>query len=86
MFKNTLISFHERTYLGALYSMLENYKELKERSVDYLYYQILDMITDHHLDVIDISAQLEEFESDILESRKLNQEEFYQIRKKLFKD
>ena len=36
------------------------------------------MITDYHLDVIDISAEfLEEFESDILESRKLNQEEFY---------
>ena len=36
MFENTLISFHEREprYLGALYPMLENYKELKERSIE----------------------------------------------------
>ncbi len=88
MFENTLISFHEKEplYLDALYPLLENYKEIKEKGVDYLYYHILDIITDHHLDVADESMRfLDEFEADILDSKRVNQEDFYQIRKSLLR-
>ncbi|MDY0210786.1 MAG: CorA family divalent cation transporter [Acholeplasma sp.] len=88
LFKDTLISFHETEpiFLEPLYGLLEQYKELKENSIDFLYYQILDIITDLHLDFIDYSdGLLEAFEEDILELKKLDQEDFYQIRKQLLK-
>lgn len=88
MFDNTLISFHEKEpqYLDALYPLLENYKDLKEKGIDYLYYQILDIITDYHLDMVDESMKfLDEFEADIIDSKRVNQEDFYQIRKSLLR-
>lgn len=88
LFDNTLISFHEKEplYLDALYPLLESNSELKTRGIDYLYYLILDIITDKHLGVIEASSiLLEAFEADILESKKVNQEDFYQIRKSLLR-
>jgi magnesium transporter len=88
LFKDTLISFHEKDplFLDALPELIKNYAELKSSSVDFLFYQILDIITDHHLDVYDeLDESATEFEEDILESKKVNQEEFYVVRKNLLK-
>lgn len=88
LFKDTLISFHEKDplFLDALPELIKNYIDLKSSSVDFLFYQILDIITDHHLDVYDeLDESATEFEEDILESKKVNQEEFYVVRKNLLK-
>jgi len=88
LFEDTLISFHEKEplYLEALYPLLENYQDVKNKSIDFLYYQILDIITDKHLEILDQSAiLLEDFEADVLESKHVNQEDFYQIRKTLLR-
>ncbi len=88
LLKDTLISFHESEplFLEPLYGLLDQYKELKEYGIDFLYYQILDIITDLHLDFIDYSSVLlESFEGDILELKKLDQEDFYTIRKQLLR-
>jgi len=88
LFKDTLISFHEKepVFLDALPELIQSYAELKSSSVDFLFYQILDIITDNHLDVFDeLDLLATQFEEDILESKKVNQEEFYVVRKNLLK-
>ena len=51
----TVISFHETTpvYLESLVTLIEEYQELKIHGSDMLFYQLLDIITDHHLEVFD---------------------------------
>jgi magnesium transporter len=88
MFENTLITFHETEphYLEPLKTLFKEDKELKERSVDYLFYQILDMITDNHLDIYDIlDEQINLFEESIIENHNIAQDEFYLIRKTMLK-
>ena len=88
LLEDTLISFHEKepVYLEALYPLLKDYDELKKRSIDFLYYQILDIITDKHLEVLESkNMTLDTVEAEILESKKVNQEDFYLIRKNLLR-
>lgn len=86
LFENTLISFHEKepVFLGPLHDVISEYAEIKQRGVDYLFFHILDIITDDQLDVLDVlRAQASVLETDILESKKVNQEAFYTLRKHL---
>lgn len=87
-FKDTIITFHEKEpeCLEALYPLFDNYPELRERSTDFLFYQILDIITDRHIDLMEHNQMVtEQIEEEILEYKSVDQEEFYQMRKSLLK-
>ncbi|MFW5838575.1 MAG: CorA family divalent cation transporter [Bacillota bacterium] len=88
LFSNTLITFHENEpqFLDAVHPLFTEVGALQKETVDYLFFHIIDIITDHHLDVYDhLSAAATNFESDILESKKLNQENVYTLRKNLLR-
>lgn len=82
--EDVLVTFHEKEplYLLPLEVLLEEYQELKKNGSDFLFYQILDLITDDHLDVYDtFEENMRQFEEEILETKKSNQEDFYVLRK-----
>ncbi|MFA6801791.1 MAG: CorA family divalent cation transporter [Acholeplasmataceae bacterium] len=82
----TVITFHETQpyYLEPLIPLLKEYQELKSHSADLLFYHILDIITDGHLDVYDaLDHQMTLFEEEILESKDMEQEAFYLVRKQM---
>lgn len=88
LFKDTLISFHESkpVYLDVMHDLIHHYQELKETSIDFVFYQILDLITDKHLDLYEyLENQMSQFEENILETKRVKQEDFYQTRKELIK-
>ncbi len=88
MYENTIITFHETKpiYLNPLEQLFKEHKDLRERSVDYLLYQILDIITDNHLDIYDIlDEQINRFEDHIIDQKNIKQDEFYLIRKTMLK-
>ena len=88
LYQDTLVSFHENEpkFLSALPSFILNHKEVLSRPIDYLFYTILDIITDHHLSVFDhLEETTTQFEEDILEQKNVNQDTFYLIRKQLLK-
>lgn len=85
---DTIITFHEKepNFLDALHALLEHHHETKSRSIDYLFYQILDIITDHHLDVCDFLEEKNiQFEEMVLESKDVDQEAFYISRKQMLR-
>lgn len=88
MFENTLITFHETTptFLDPLMTLFSEHKELREKTIDYLLYQILDIITDNHLDIYDIlDEQMNVFEESIIDNKNIEQDEFYLIRKAMLR-
>ncbi len=88
MFKDTIISFHEKepVYLDSLKILLEKSKDLKSKTIDYLFYQILDIVTDKHIDLFEyIDIKQINFEEEILDDKKINQDDFYLTRKNLLK-
>lgn len=88
MTKDTLISFHETEplYLEPLKGLMKDYKELKERTIDFLFFQILDIVTDGHLDLYDtLEEKISLFEDQILETKSIEQEDFYLVRKQMLK-
>jgi magnesium transporter len=88
LFSDTLITFHEKEpqFLDAVHPLFTEVGALQKETIDYLFFHIIDIITDHHLDVYDhLSESAVTFESDILESRKLNQENVYTLRKNLLR-
>lgn len=88
LYQDTLVSFHEETprFLSALPNFLTNNEEVRKRTIDYIFYAIMDIITDHHLDVYDfIGRMTETFESEILDEKNVNQDSFYLVRKQLLK-
>ena len=88
LFEDTIITFHEKVpiILSPIRNLFENYQELRKRPIDFLFYQVLDIMTDQHLAVYDyLEKASEQFEESILENRQLNQETFYMIRKHLLK-
>jgi magnesium transporter len=88
LYQDTLVSFHEKEplFLAALPQFIESHADVKNRSIDYLFYAILDIITDHHLDVLDlIDQQTTSFEEELLEAKNVSQDAFYLIRKHLLK-
>ncbi len=83
---HTVISFHETepAYLTSLIPLLKDYKELKSQGSDLLFYHILDMITDDHIELLDFyDHQMNAFEEEVLESKKFEQSEFYLLRKRM---
>lgn len=84
MDSNTIITFHETepVFLNPLKKLFTEHQELRAKTVDYLFFQILDIITDNHLDVYDqLDSEVNQFENDILETKNIEQEEFYLLRK-----
>ncbi len=82
--QDVLISFHEKEpiFLAPILQLLTDYKDLKQGPIDFLFYHILDLITDDHLMIYDqFEQQLNAFEEEILETRQIEQEEFYKLRK-----
>jgi len=81
---NIVISFHEEEpwFLDTTIKALEAYSDLREKTSDFLFYQILDLITDNHIDVYDkLSEIMNRFEDVTLNEQILPQEEFYLVRK-----
>jgi len=86
--KDTMITFHETEpkYLDPVKSLIKEYKELKERTIDFLLFQILDIITDGHLDIYDIlDLEILDFEEQILETKIIEQDSFYIVRKQMLR-
>jgi magnesium transporter len=88
MIENTIITFHETEplFLKPLDTLFNDHKELREKSIDYLLYQILDIITDNHLDVYDeLDLAISLFEEEIIDTKNIEQEDFYLVRKNMLK-
>ncbi len=88
LYQDTLVSFHEKepVFLKALPNIILKQEEVKNRSIDFLFYTILDIITDHHLFVFDhIETTTNQFEEEIIDQKNVNQETFYINRKQLLK-
>ncbi len=88
MTKDTVISFHETdpAYLRPLVTLLENDEDVRAKPVDYLFYAILDIITDNHLDIYEaLEENINNVETEILETKEIAQEDFYLVRKQLLK-
>ncbi|PKK92427.1 MAG: hypothetical protein CVV62_00365, partial [Tenericutes bacterium HGW-Tenericutes-7] len=83
MFPNVIVTFHETEpdYLEHLSILFNDHKELRELPIDYLFFQIMDIITDEHLEVYDtLNVSVNDFEAQLLEKKSIEQEAFYQIR------
>ncbi|QWB95908.1 hypothetical protein KHQ89_00055 [Mycoplasmatota bacterium] len=83
---HTIITFHEAEplYLEAVLPLLQTYQEVKTGTSDLLFYFILDMITDEHLEIYDeLDDKMIAFEEEILESKDMQQESFYLVRKQM---
>lgn len=88
MFENVILTFHETTpvFLDPLKTLIHDHKELREHSIDYLFFQVLDIITDGHLELYDVlENDVNAFEEQLLETKSIEQEAFYLIRKQLLK-
>lgn len=84
--QEVLISFHEKepSFLAPITQLLSEYKDLKQGPIDFLFYQILDLITDDHLDIYDtFESQMSAFEDEILETKQVDQDAFYKLRKQI---
>lgn len=82
--EDVLVSFHETEpwFLDATIDTLYKYQDLRERSTDFLYHHIMDLMTDHHMAVFeDLNHRLFDFEEITLDQKILPQEDFYQARK-----
>ena len=79
-----VISFHEYEpwYLATSIDALESYDEIRKRTSDFLFYHILDLITDNHMDVFDdLNDRMNQFEDITLSEQILPQDKFFQTRK-----
>jgi len=86
MLPNVILSFHETDpiFLDDLRYLFKEHKELRELPTDYLFFQIMDIITDRQLEVFDtLDAAINDFEAQILETKNIEQESFYLIRKEM---
>lgn len=86
MFSNVIVSFHETkpNFLEDIHLLFNEHKELRELPIDYLFFQIMDIITDNHLEVYDmLNRAVLEFEAQLLETKTIEQEAFYHIRKQM---
>lgn len=70
----------------TLHSILEKNNTFKTKAIDYLFYYLLDLMTDQHLEVYKhLNDQALKYEEDVLESQTLNQEALYLIRKNMLR-
>jgi len=88
MLENVILTFHETppVFLNPIKILIQEHMEVREHSIDYLFYQILDIITDGHLAIYDIlESNVNEFEEVLLETKNMEQDGFYLVRKQLIK-
>ena len=88
MLENVILTFHETppVFLNPIKILIQEHMEVREHSIDYLFYQILDIITDGHLEIYDIlESNVNEFEEVLLETKNMEQDGFYLVRKQLIK-
>jgi magnesium transporter len=88
LYEDTLVSFHEKepVFLSALPLFIDSNEDVKIRSIDYLFYILLDIITDHHMSVNDLlEKRTDHFEEMILDQKDVSQDAFYLSRKDLLK-
>lgn len=86
MYHNVILTFHETEpiFLEDIRYLFKEHKELRELPTDYLFFQIMDIITDRQLEVYDfLDTSINEFEAQILETKNIEQETFYLIRKQM---
>jgi len=84
--EKVLITFHESEplFLSPIKTLLHEYEELKINHLDFLFYQILDLITDDHLNIYDFfETEMNRFEDEILETKQIDQDDFYKVRKQI---
>ena len=84
--KNVVFTFHEKepNFLAPLEVLIKEYHELKNNQSDFMFYQILDLITDDHLDILDdLDDQMNAFEEQIIEAKQIDEEAFYVLRKRV---
>ena len=88
LYKDALILFHKfPTRLSHDFvERLTKHTQVRQKPMDYLFYYVLDWLTDHHLDVFKhLFSQATSYEEALLENQSLNQEALYLIRKKLLR-
>lgn len=88
LYKEAVILFHKTTtsLSSDLVEVLTKNVQAREKALDYIFYFVLDWMTDHHLDVFKhLFAQAISYEEALLENQSLNQEALYLIRKKLLR-
>lgn len=86
--ENIVISFHETNpaFLSGLKPVFEQGTEVRTRSIDYVFYLLLDVMTDHHLEIFEmLDEQSTMIEDMILSEKTINQESFYMVRKEMLK-
>lgn len=86
LFDHVLMTFHETPpeFLSPIPELLKSHDESRKRSSAFLFYQLLDMVTDHHLIHHEkLNEAARRFEETILENRRVDQDAFYTIRKQL---
>lgn len=84
--EQVLITFHENepVFLSPLKTLLYEYEELRTNKLDFLFYQILDLLTDDHLNIYDFfEDEMNRFEDEILETKQIDQDDFYKLRKQI---
>jgi magnesium transporter len=84
--EKVVFTFHEKepNFLSPLEVLIKEYQELKTNRSDFMFYQILDLITDEHLDILDsLDDQMNAFEEQIIEAKQIDEEDFYVLRKRV---
>jgi magnesium transporter len=84
--EKVVFTFHEKepNFLAPLEILIKEYQELKANRSDFMFYQILDLITDEHLDILDnLDNQMNAFEEQIIEAKQIDEEDFYLLRKRV---
>lgn len=81
-----VITFHEKEpkFLAPLEVLIKEYQDLKANASDFMLYQVLDLITDDHLDILEMfEEQMNDFEEQIMEAKQVDEEAFYLLRKRV---
>jgi len=84
--EKVVFTFHEKepNFLAPLEILIKEYQELKANRSDFMFYQILDLITDEHLDILDnLDNQMNAVEEQIIEAKQIDEEDFYLLRKRV---
>ena len=83
-YSSNLLAETKPPFLAPIKTLINDYEELKTNQLDFLFYQILDLLTDDHLNIYDVfESGMNQFEDDILETKQIDQDNFYILRKQI---
>ncbi len=88
LYEETMILFEPEGsgLFDALHSLIEKNRSARSKPVDYLFYHLLDVMTDQHLEVYKhLNEHALDYEEEVLENQTLNQEALYLVRKNLLR-